>query len=284
MTKQAWRLLQTPPASGAYNMAVDEAILLAVAAGEAPPTLRFYGWQPACLSLGYFQPVAEVDEAACASSGVDLVRRPTGGSAILHDDELTYSLVALESDPLLAGDILTSYHRISEVLARGLAGLGIHVTLAPVPTATENPQPDEALAARPAAARPAPCFMRPARHEILAGGKKLVGSAQVRQHGALLQHGAIPLAGDVAALTGFLALTESQRARTTQRLRAAATTLEEAAGRRVTSEDTAASLAAAFVEAWPIDLLPAPLSEAESLAAQRLLSDRYANSAWTRVR
>ncbi len=284
MTHGSWRLLHTPPADGAWNMAVDEAILLSVATGDAPPTLRFYAWQPACLSLGYFQPRSDIDEAACHRGGIGLVRRPTGGSAILHNDELTYSLVALETDPLLAGDILGSYLSISRVLARGLADLGLPVTLAPVAAAGVDPEPGEQSPDRPTGSRPAPCFIRPARHEILSGGKKLVGSAQVRRAGALLQHGAIPLAGDVAAITGLLAMDESRRNATAEKLRHSATTVEEAARRRLAAGDLAAALAAAFTASWHIELRNVPLSDAELLSAKQLVEERYANPAWTGAR
>ena len=135
------------------------------------------------------------------------MRRPTGGSAILHDDELTYSLAAPEDDPHLRGDILASYHSISLVLARAWRTLGLAVTLAPGAARTSP----RTAASRPAPAprpsrTPAPCFIRPAGYEILADGRKLVGSAQMRRAGALLQHGAIPLAGDVAAITELLAM------------------------------------------------------------------------------
>src|SRR3981189_824115 len=85
-----WRLLLDPPAGGAWNMAVDEVLLDGVAAGEAPPTLRFYQWTPPCLSLGYFQAIDVVDFEGCRAHGVEVVRRPSGGRTILHDRELTY--------------------------------------------------------------------------------------------------------------------------------------------------------------------------------------------------
>jgi lipoate-protein ligase A len=284
MTGSAWRLLRTEPASGAWNMAVDEAVLLSVAASDSPPTLRLYGWQPACLSLGVFQPLADVDEPECTRRGIDLVRRPTGGSAILHDDELTYSLAAPENDPHLAGDISASYFRISQVLALGLADLGLAVTLAPVPPASKSQKSDRSSASAIRDNRPAPCFLRPARHEILARGMKLIGSAQVRRAGAVLQHGAIPLAGDVAAITELLAMDEPRQVATAARLRKGAVTLKEAAGRCLHSEEVAASLVRAFVAAWKIELRASPLSEQEGRLADRLAVERYANPAWTRSR
>ncbi|MBP8975043.1 MAG: hypothetical protein KBH93_14345, partial [Anaerolineae bacterium] len=116
MTQVCWRLLITPPADGPLNMAVDQAIMEAVAAGRVPPTLRFFAWTPPCLSLGYTQPVADVDRARLAARGWDLVRRMTGGRAILHTDELTYSVALPATDPVVAGGVVESYRRLSAAL------------------------------------------------------------------------------------------------------------------------------------------------------------------------
>ncbi|HEX9617401.1 MAG TPA: hypothetical protein VGA03_08280, partial [Anaerolineales bacterium] len=109
-----WRLIHTPPAPGAWNMAVDEAILEAVGRGQADPTLRLYAWSPPCLSLGYAQPSSDVDLPQLHALGWDLVRRPTGGRAILHTDELTYAVIAPLSEPRLAGSVLESYQSLSQ--------------------------------------------------------------------------------------------------------------------------------------------------------------------------
>src|SRR3982074_669972 len=127
----AWRLLLDPPAPGAWNMAVDEVLLDGVAAGTTPPTLRFYEWMPPCLSLGYFQPFDVVDIDGCRALGIEVVRRPTGGRAILHDRELTYS-VALPASLLgHDGGVLPTYYRLSLALQDGLCRLGVPATLAP---------------------------------------------------------------------------------------------------------------------------------------------------------
>ena len=120
-----WRLLYHPPAHGAWNMAVDEAILEATGRGDSPPTLRLYAWTPACLSLGYAQNAADVDHAALAQAGWVLVRRPTGGRAVLHTDELTYSVIAPLNEPIVAGTILESYSRLSKALLTALELLGL---------------------------------------------------------------------------------------------------------------------------------------------------------------
>ena len=115
-------------------MAIDEAILWAVAEGKSPPTLRFYGWEPPCLSIGYSQSMeGEVDVDKCREVGVDFVRRPTGGRAILHADELTYSVVASQSEPRVAGGVIESYRRLSAGLVAGLRGLGVEASQALAP-------------------------------------------------------------------------------------------------------------------------------------------------------
>ena len=120
----SFRLLRHPAATGAENIAVDEAISQAIAAGLVPPTLRFYAWDPPCVSLGRNQPVAGVDLDRCAALGYDVVRRPTGGRAILHTDEMTYSIIASPEHPLMQGYVLDSYLRISHGLVAGLAPAG----------------------------------------------------------------------------------------------------------------------------------------------------------------
>src|SRR2546423_6992920 len=130
-----WRLILDAPAGGAWNLAVDEGLLDGVAAAPAPPTLRFYGWTPACLSLGYFQRFDAVDLDGCRALGADIVRRPTGGRAILHDREVTYSVVLPASLLGPDGGVLPSYHRLSQALLDGLRRLGVPATPAPATAA-----------------------------------------------------------------------------------------------------------------------------------------------------
>ncbi|MGH7559179.1 MAG: lipoate--protein ligase family protein, partial [Gemmatimonadota bacterium] len=189
-----WRLLVTGPARGDWNMACDGALLEASGRGEAPPTVRFYAWDPPAVSLGRHQPGPEPSaRAALSALGIDWVRRPTGGRLVYHGapgEELTYSLVAPLDEASLKGGLSAAYRRIHEALAAGLARLGIAATLAP-------------RAARRAGGMLPPrsrlaCFATSVPHEIVADGRKLVGSAQRRSRNALLQHGSLPVAGDPA--------------------------------------------------------------------------------------
>jgi lipoate-protein ligase A len=191
------RVITDEPASGAWNMAVDQALLDSVDTARSGPVLRFYGWKPACLSLGYFQPDDLVDWTACSDKGIDVVRRPTGGRAILHDRELTYSVTLPLSLLAPATSVLESYLRISRALLAGLRRIGVPATLAP-----------ETRLSRPHG--PA-CFDQPSSYEILVYGRKLVGSAQVRRRSGLLQHGSILVERQVEELLSCLALSHQQR-------------------------------------------------------------------------
>lgn len=249
-------------------MAVDEAILGGVAEDASLPTLRFYAWMPPCVSLGRSQSAMELDLKACRVAGIDCVRRPTGGRAILHRDELTYSICMPLHDPRSAGDILESYRRISDGLAEGLRSLGLVVECA-----------------RPGGERSssAACFDAPADHEITIGGRKMVGSAQFRARGALLQHGSLPLFGDVAGIVDLLAITIEARGALRARLRATALTLEQAAQKRVSYEDAKTALCGGIARALNIQLSEGALSSAELRTAQALSRQKYASLDWPQM-
>lgn len=270
--KRTWRLLDSGANDGYTNMAVDEAILLAVQEQDAPPTLRFYAWQPACLSIGTFQSVAsDINADACAANGIDWVRRPTGGRAILHDSEVTYSVVARQNDERVAGDVMESYHRISQGLLLGLAQLGVHADLAP-----------SAIPAAPTgASQPGACFAAPSQHEIMVEGRKLIGSAQRRQGKCLLQHGSILLDLDVDKLITVLRFPSAQRQATVEeRVRAESITLRQLLGQAVDYADVTAALIIGFAAALDVELLPGNLSPWEEETAARLRRDKYLAEEW----
>lgn len=267
-----WRLLQTGLADGAANMAVDEAILWAVAEGKSPPTLRFYGWQPPCLSIGYSQSMGEVDVERCREAGIDFVRRPTGGRAILHAEELTYSIVAPQAEPRVAGGVIESYRRLSTGLIAGLRALGVEAYQALTPSSLQGGKCEGQSAA---------CFDAPSSYEITVGGKKLVGSAQVRKKSVVLQHGSLPLGGDIARIFDFLRTpSEERRGELKQALRARATSLELALGYSVPFDEVARHLAAGFAQALNLQLIPGQLSEYELALAEKLRREKYATREW----
>jgi lipoate-protein ligase A len=262
MSERPWRLLLDGAAPGAWNMAVDEVLLDGVQSGR-PPTLRFYGWSPACLSLGYFQPFDVVDLDGCRRQGVDIVRRPTGGRAILHDRELTYSLSLPAGVLGHDAGILPSYSRISRALQAGLAQLGATTTMAP-----------ESAASSVAEHGPI-CFDRPSAHEILLQGRKLVGSAQVRRGDALLQHGSILIEPGIERLIACLRGHESSRAVL------ASSVIGLGQIGLSDGERLAEAIGAAFEREFGIELEAGPLLEKEIRAARKLATVKYQSAAWT---
>ena len=270
---ETWRLITDSPLSGSLNMATDEAILRAVGAGKAPPTLRLYGWSPACLSLGYGQPATDADLTAITAQGWHIVRRPTGGRAILHTDELTYAVCLPADHPLAHGSIVESYRRLSDGLLAMLRRLSPQATIGADRKAV--PDGDSRPALNPV------CFEVPSDYEITADGKKLIGSAQARAHGGLLQHGAIPLHGDIARICEALAYPDSAaRARAAEKVRRRAATLSEALGRPVTWAEAAEALQAAFAETFGIIFAAGALTQSESAMVAELLATKYGDLAW----
>jgi len=243
-------------------MALDQAILERVAAGESPATVRLYAWAPPCLSLGHAQSIESVDHRSLRELGWNWVRRPTGGKAILHTDELTYSVCGIAGDPLFAGGVLASYQRLSAGLFRGLQllGLGAELRLSPNPSPSTN------------ASSPI-CFEVPAPFEITWAGRKLLGSAQLRRSGAVLQHGSLPLAGDLGRICLVLHLPDREQAQFS--VRRSAATVEQALGQRISWESAALALAAGFREALELDLIEGQLTPAEIERSRQLSAERF---------
>ncbi len=178
------RVLNSGLKDGCYNMALDEALFTCAAKGAGPPTLRFYGWNPAAVSLGYFQNEDDFLKMP-GFSGMDIVQRLTGGGAIVHDNELTFSIVCGEKAGLLPEDVFKSYEFVCRAVAAGLGPLGIEAR-ARGATAPGNP------VSGPGRKSPYYCFEKPSRFDVIAGGKKVAGSAQRRRSGAILHHGSVP--------------------------------------------------------------------------------------------
>lgn len=270
--KETWRLLVTPPATGAWNMAVDEALLAAAVRGDSKPVIRLYSWQPACLSLGYAQRVRDVDLDLLKQNGWDLVRRVTGGRAILHTDEITYSVLAPLTEPRVAGTVLESYQRIANALIVAVRRLGI-----PVEMVT-----DADTSASAAASKGPVCFEVPSAYELTVDGKKLIGSAQSRRKDGFLQHGAFPLHGDLRRITHALVYSDEQeRAQAGEKVLARAATAESVLGTRLDWDIAAKEMVSAFENALEIDLVPSTLSGEEEAAVDSLVESKYANWDWT---
>jgi lipoate-protein ligase A len=265
-----WRLLDTGYNDGATNMAIDESILKAVNVGAVPPTLRFFSWNPPCLSLGINQAAGDVDRKACNLRGWNIVRRPTGGSGILHVDELTYSICAPQDEPRVAGGIVESYGRLVQGLLAGLKLLGLEPAEAKpeYPSLSNNHNPI--------------CFEGPARYEITVDGRKLIGSAQARRKGVVLQHGTLPLVGDITRILDALLhkdgvnLDDARR-----RLTGRALTLETALGKKISFNQATEVMAQGFSQALNLVLESGELTPQERADVERIRTEKYANDEWT---
>lgn len=268
-----WRLLNTGFHRPAYNMALDEAQIILLSQGEIPPTIRFYGWLPATISIGYFQKIQqEIDLAACEARGIGVVRRLTGGRAVLHDDELTYSLVAADTDPLFPKTVIESYKVISQGILAGLEQLNISAEMVSLEDKGKTPlNPHHSSA----------CFDAPSWHEIVVKGKKLVGSAQNRQSGVILQHGSILNTLDVEKLFAVLKFRNPQlKERMKKIFLTKATSIEEVLGYRYPYPKLSEAFEIGFREALKIDLEAGELTEAESSLTERLIREKYDNDQW----
>lgn len=262
-----WRLLVDEATHGAMNMARDEAILKSVSAKAVLPTLRLYAWSPFCLSLGYGQSAQEADEMRLAQQGWGIVRRPTGGKAILHGDELTYSLSLPIDDPLAQGDVVASYRLISLALIEALGWFGI------APQAEPTAKGNQGLGAV--------CFEVPSHYEITVLGKKLIGSAQVRRKEGILQHGTLPLEGDIARICDSLHYTDDTlREQAKQHVRERAITLSEALGRIVSLEQAQEALINGFERAFNVTFTLETLTDQENADTAHFLA-HYQDLTWT---
>ena len=264
-----WRLLITPLARGAWNMAIDESILEHIGRGESLPTLRLYAWDPACLSLGHAQPFSDVDVGRLKERGWEVVRRATGGRAILHTDELTYSVIAPNDEPRVEGGVLESYNRLAEALLLAVKNLELPVEM-------KEGKADSNGRTNPI------CFEVPSTYEITVNGKKLIGSAQARKKEGVLQHGSLPLTGDLTRICQALVFeNESARQAASNRLLARAASIESVLGHAIPWETAGQAFVDAFEERLGLRLKRGELSESESKRADELVKEKYDHPLWT---
>ncbi len=256
----AWRLIDDGPGEPAMNMARDHALLLAVAEGRVPPTLRLYRWRQPTVSLGYFQdPKAVVDIVQAGRCGVWVVRRPTGGRALYHHVEFTYSVAAPLDQPPFAGGLRATHDAVAGALAAALARLGV------AGAAAER---------SPGALRSPACFATLNHGEISVGGRKLLASAQRRVRGAFLQHGSLPLElpGELASDL-FLYESAAVRQRARELLTRHTTALFEWLPAPVSAETLKAAFRHGFESALGAKFESAGWTAWEKRAAEGLLGD-----------
>jgi lipoate-protein ligase A len=265
--EQLWRLLITTASSGARNMAIDEALLESVGKNLSLPCLRLYAWEPPCLSIGYAQPSSDIDVGRLSRLGWEWVRRPTGGRAILHTDELTYSVIAPVSEPRVRGSVLESYQRLSQALLVALNKLNIPAHANPLTPASKVMAPV--------------CFEVPSNYEIVVQEKKLMGSAQARRKQVVLQHGTLPLWGDLTRITqGLVYSTEQKRQDAAVRLLSHATTAEEILGYKLDMQAVYQAFVSGFQSALNIKFLQSDLTDDENDEVARLVTEKYTHPSW----
>lgn len=273
-----WRFIDSGMRTAAENMAIDEAILIAHSEGLVPPTVRFYGWEPAALSIGYFQKAeSEVNFDELKKQGLGFIRRPTGGRAVLHDKELTYSIIVNEEYPGLPASVTEAYRVLSEGLLQGFRRLGLDAHM--VTLASEEEKQKYATIGSSA------CFDSPSWYELVVEGRKVAGSAQMRQKGVVLQHGSILLDLDAEQLFAVLkfrseALKERLKASFVDKA-VAINDLQRALGwSEVTLEQAKAAFRAGIADGMGVALEESEPTAYESGLAERLLAEKYGTDAW----
>jgi len=263
---QSWRFLKTGAADGVFNMTADET--LATLRDHTAPILRVYCWSPSTISLGYHQPINELDAARCRKDGLGIVRRPTGGRAILHAQEVTYSVVIPKSHPLYKKSSLTIYKLISGALVAGLNALGLR-------TVFEKRNGNDAEFS--GYHRRFSCFATSAKYEIHHQSRKFVGSAQRRFENGLLQHGSILLGDEHLNLTKYISTNGSGEDETSRALLQSRTvTLESILNRKATFDEVAACLKHGFEKTFDVTLKSDELS-ADELQRIEQLKPKYMN-------
>jgi lipoate-protein ligase A len=268
---QLWRVIIDREQDAFTNMSVDEVLLEGQINGESPPTLRFYSWRPSAISLGYAQHIATIDLESCNLSGISVVRRITGGRAILHEGDFTYSISARDDNPVVQGTLMDTYRKISQALLAGLQHLGVQAAFSP-----GGKEPDAVPSSGEAA-----CFSATSRYELTVNGRKIIGSAQRRKQRAVLQQGSLPLQDTSKKLFSLLQFSDpGQRSLAHERYLKKATSLYEALGHPLTFDDVATAFLRGMGNSFQVDLAPGCLQPDEVEQAKKLRCSKYLSQTW----
>ncbi|MCO7176075.1 biotin/lipoate A/B protein ligase family protein [Sporolactobacillus kofuensis] len=269
MTEQKWLFIDSGIHTPAYNMALDEYLLECGAKGRKQPVLRFYGWDPPGLSLGYFQKTTgRIDLEGVHAIGAECVRRLTGGLAVLHHQELTYSVIIPEDYPEMPGSVVGAYRVLSKGLLEGFKAMGLHAELA---------IPDDNFGRSHSPV----CFEEASWYELVVEGRKAAGSAQTRQKGMILQHGSIPIAIDENELFAcFHYAGERQKQRAKRAFSGKAVALKDLLKRDVSIEEVKRAFYSGFEKGLGIQLNPITLSEEEEQEVLYLAKKKYESEQW----
>jgi lipoate---protein ligase len=253
MSKKVWRVIDTRVDCGAMQMAIDEAVLISRTKGLSPNTLRFFRWDPVCVSLGYFQSMEkEIDELNLKKFNYDIVRRYSGGGAVLHDNELTYSVILDESEVSL--DVLESYDMICQAIILGLKELGVE------------------------------CEFK-AINDILCLGKKISGNAQTRRDGVILQHGTILVDVDVSKMFSVLRVPDEKiKDKMIKHVRERVTCVNDVLGYEVELSKLRDVIISGFEKYFDVEFEFGNLNEFEIELADKLYLEKYSTQSWTNKR
>ncbi|HUT04900.1 MAG TPA: biotin/lipoate A/B protein ligase family protein [bacterium] len=263
------RAIESGTSPAALNMAADESLFVNFDSASAEPVLRLYGWDRPCISLGYFQKANDaIRKKSCEKMGVDVVRRITGGRAVLHDQEVTYCVVASSRRGPFAGQLLDCYRAIADCLSAGCEALGLDRDKLEVVTGRGTGGRSDSAA----------CFMMTSAYEILVGGRKLIGSAQKRGDGAFVQHGSIPLRIDMALARSVMHLDGVSGELSAVQ---GPVCLEEAVGRRLDYEEVRHAIARGFASCLGTSIELSDMNEGERKVAEKLARDKYSLESWT---
>lgn len=269
-----WYFVNSGPCDPAYNMALDEALLHWHSEGLIPPVIRFYEWNPATLSVGYFQKAKrDLNFEQIHKLGLGFVRRPTGGRAVLHEHELTYSIIVSEQYPNMPKTVTEAYRVLSEGLLKGFQNLGLDAYFSVPETAEEK----DALA-KP---KSAVCFDAPSWYELVVEGKKVAGSAQTRQEGVILQHGAILIDLDQEKLLSvFNFKNEEARQRMKEKLPEKAVSINSLSPKKVSVEQCIEAFSKGFMQGLDITLKPYELTDEQQAFVEKLMNEKYKSDEW----
>ncbi len=269
-----WAFIDSGERSPAYNMALDEALLKWHSEGAIPPVIRFYGWNPPTLSIGYFQRIErDINMDAVEKNGLGFVRRPTGGRAVLHDQEVTYSVIVSEDYPDMPSTVTEAYRVISEGLLIGFRKLGLNAYFAVPETDAEK---EELRAPRSGV-----CFDSPSYYELVVEGRKVAGSAQTRQKGVILQHGSILLEIDEDQLFDcFKFKNERIRERMQRGFRKKAVAINALRETPVSISEAVKAFYDGFQQGLDIELVPYQLTDEQESFVAQLAEEKYASKEW----
>jgi lipoate-protein ligase A len=249
--KEEWRYLITEDNNAAYNMAIDKAVMIANSEKKVPPTIRFYTWKPPAISIGYFQSLNdEVDLDLCKKLGVNYVRRITGGGAVFHEKELTYSIVISESYKEIPKNIIDSYRRICGALIKGLKILGIESKYVPI-------------------------------NDIITEGKKISGNAQTRKYKTILQHGTVLIDVNVDKMFRLLKIPDEKiRDKMISDAKKRVTSINHVLKKNLSFKQVCDSMKKGFEQEFNVSLIKGNLTREEIILAKKFEKEYFLSKEW----